>query len=181
VRRLGGWFGQKPEIQFDMGPVFDPVRDARRPQRAPLERVIAQAPGAAGFQISTPSAILTSSLLGALETMAKAGCDVRRLRAKSLRLTGYLEALLKALPHYVEPASAFDEADRRPRFTIITPAERGTQLSLLFLPAESGVMMAVFEALTAAGVIGDKRKPDVIRLSAVPMVSLRMRAVFVSV
>jgi kynureninase len=59
-----------------------------------------------------------------------------------------------------------------PRFTIITPRDpnsRGAQLSLLFLPESSGVMEKVFEGLSSYGVIGDKREPNVIRLTPAPL------------
>ncbi|KAI8998517.1 kynureninase [Trametes punicea] len=54
------------------------------------------------------------------------------------------------------------------KFTIITPsnpAERGAQLSLVFLPTGRGMMPRVLKALEAQGVIGDSRKPDVIRIA----------------
>lgn len=57
-------------------------------------------------------------------------------------------------------------------FTIITPSDpesRGAQLSLLFLPVGSGVMQKVSDGLKSWGVIGDERKPDVIRLAPAPL------------
>ena len=56
--------------------------------------------------------------------------------------------------------------------TIITPgnvAERGSQLSLVFLPTGRGVMPRVLKGLEARGVVGDSRKPDVIRLAPAPL------------
>ena len=76
------------------------------------------------------------------------------LRAKSLRLTGYLEFLLDRIPSRL--------------FTVITPrapAERGAQLSILVheRPRE------LFEKLEAAGVKGDFREPNVIRVAPAPL------------
>lgn len=57
-------------------------------------------------------------------------------------------------------------------FTIITPSDpesRGAQLSLLFLPVGSDVMRRVSDGFKSWGVIGDERKPDVIRLAPAPL------------
>ena len=131
-------------------------------------------PGAQGFQQSNPSALSTVALLGALEVFRDAG-GVDRLRPKSIRLTGYLETLLRASRYFLNVddstthgiASSVD-----PRFTIITPATleaRGAQLSLLFLPSEDNIALRIFDSLKKHGVIGDERQPDVIRLSPAPL------------
>lgn len=124
--------------------------------------------GAQGFQQSNPSVLATVSLLGALQVLADAG-GIPAVRARSLRLTGYLEALLQQSRFYVSPAQADVEGVK---MTIITPADpkqRGAQLSLVFLPTGRGVMPRVLKGLEARGVIGDSRKPDVIRLAPVPL------------
>jgi kynureninase len=79
------------------------------------------------------------------------------LRAKSERLTGYLESLL--------------DMHVRDALTIVTPRNpdaRGCQLSLRLhrSPAEA---RAVFDALSRAGFVGDWREPDIIRIAPVPM------------
>ena len=76
------------------------------------------------------------------------------LRAKSLRLTGYLEFLLDRAPSQL--------------FTVITPRqpnEHGAQLSILVHehPKE------LFKKLEAAGVKSDFREPDVIRVAPAPL------------
>jgi kynureninase len=76
------------------------------------------------------------------------------LRAKSLRLTGYLQFLLEQI------GSA--------HFTVITPSEpneHGAQLSILVHehPRE------LFEKLEAAGVKTDFREPNVIRVAPTPL------------
>ncbi|KAH8915961.1 kynureninase [Atractiella rhizophila] len=120
---------------------------------------------------------------------------MRFLRERSEQLTGYLEALLKGSRFYLTPTDAElkfpgcselseDETEEElarqreetasipPKFTIITPSQvsqRGCQLSLLFLPRNSGVMERVQQILSEWGIVGDERAPDVIRLAPVPL------------
>lgn len=113
------------------------------------------AEGAAAWQVSTAPILLLALHHAALDVLNKAG-GVAVLREKSIRLTGYLEFLL-------------DEIGTKNKniFQILTPknaAERGCQLSLQF--KRSG--KDIFTQLSKAGVIGDWREPDVIRLSPVP-------------
>lgn len=144
--------------------------------------------GAQGFQQSNPSVLAAVSLLGALELFAAAG-GMPAVRARSERLTGFLEALLRQSRFYAAPADAFAVAQPTGtkgttgprgakgeqdavRVTIITPEnveERGAQLSLVFLPTGRGVMPRVLEGLERRGVVGDSRKPDVIRLAPAPL------------
>jgi kynureninase len=132
-----------------MDPVFDPI------------------PGAHGFQQSNPSALNLATLLGSLELFEEAG-GIDALREKAVKITGYLESLLKRSSFYR------DHLDHDPKapahFTILTPADpqqRGTQLSLALRPL--GIMPKVFEEMQRRGVIGDERQPDVIRLAPVPL------------
>lgn len=126
--------------------------------------------GAQGFQQSNPSVLATVALLGALQVLADAG-GIPAVRARSLRLTGYLEVLLQQSRFYAPPEQAFADVEGV-KMTIITPADpaqRGAQLSLVFLPTGRGVMPRVLKGLEARGVIGDSRKPDVIRLAPVAL------------
>ncbi|KZT67692.1 kynureninase [Daedalea quercina L-15889] len=154
--RAAGWWGHNPITRFDMPPVFARIR------------------GAQGFQQSNPSVLATVSVLGSLEVFGRAG-GIRPLRVRSLRLTGYLEELLHASRFYVpaEQVSEFGQpAECKIGVTIITPAnpdERGAQLSLLFLPIGQGVMPRVLKGLAERGVVGDSRKPDIIRLAPCPL------------
>ena len=78
--------------------------------------------------------------------------------------------LFRSSNFFVSPEQALAKND--PGFTIITPPDpesRGAQLSLLFLPQGTGVMDRVFTGLKEWGVIGDDRKPDVIRLAPIPL------------
>ncbi|KAI9014146.1 pyridoxal phosphate-dependent transferase [Hyaloraphidium curvatum] len=134
--RLAGWWGHDKTTRFDMGADFSAL------------------PGAAGYQLSNPSVLATTSLLGSLNVFERT--SMADLRAKSLLLTGYLELLI-------------DEWTSPEDCVIITPREpsrRGCQISLKFLrrPVEP-----VFDALTAKGVVCDVRTPDVIRISPAPL------------
>lgn len=105
------------------------------------------------------------------------------LRKRSLRLTSELEMRLIKSKFYVpinEVSVQLGNVDGKddtaqqgqPGFTIITPRDpesRGSQLSLLFLPPGSNVMERVFNSLSAMGVVGDERRPDVIRLTPAPL------------
>jgi len=135
--RLAGWWGQAKSTRFEMGPEFTPIV------------------GAEGWQISNPPILSAAPLLASLEIFQRA--DMRRLRAKSILLTDFLQRLVEGLlPGLVE---------------IITPggaAERGCQLSLrIAKPAREA--RRCHERLTAAGVIGDWREPDIIRFAPVPL------------
>lgn len=82
------------------------------------------------------------------------------IRAKSVLLTAYLEHLLLLL------VGTTDET--RP-FRIITPSDsqaRGAQLSLLLKP---GLLHTVAQKLQEAGMVCDKREPDVIRVAPAPL------------
>jgi kynureninase len=111
--------------------------------------------GAEGWQISNPPVLSTAPLLASLEIFGRAGSE--RLREKSVALTGFMQRLIETrLPRTVE---------------IITPGredERGSQLSLrLALPQLTAKQC--YGRLSAAGVIGDWREPDTLRLAAVPL------------
>lgn len=77
-----------------------------------------------------------------------------------MKLTAYLQYLL------LKDTSSDDA--KRP-FRIITPLDpsrRGAQLSVLLKP---GLLEQVSDALQAAGIVADQRKPDVIRVAPVPL------------
>lgn len=110
--------------------------------------------GAEGWQLSNAQILAFAAHLASLDLFDAAGIEA--LRAKSLLLTGYLEYVL-------------DEARRQlPELSIITPRNpdmRGCQLSV-----RMGTLgKALFEYLTARGVMADWREPDVIRLAPVPL------------
>jgi len=133
--RLSGWWGSDKNSRFAMTNTFAPI------------------PGAAGFQLSNPSAIDLSAVLASLSVFEKT--DMAALRRKSLAATAYLEDLLLA------------DSDRV--YSIITPSDkeqRGAQLSILL---EEGLLETVMEYLEEEGVVVDERKPDVIRVAPAPL------------
>ena len=140
--RFAGWWGHEPSTRFRMGPQFVPT------------------PGADGWQLSNPPILGMAPLRASLELFDVAGMPA--LRAKSRRLTGYLEALirerLQGTLQIVTPAD---------------PAQRGCQLSLRVLAGRGltgrDAGRALFDHLATQGVLGDWREPDVIRISPAPL------------
>ncbi len=136
--RLAGWWGHDQASRFRMGPHFVPT------------------PGADGWQLSNPPILGLAPLRASLALFERAG-GMGALRERSLRLTGYLEALIR------ERLAG--------TLQILTPAEperRGAQLSLRVAGGrERG--RALFEFLEREGIVGDWREPDVIRISPAPL------------
>jgi kynureninase len=133
--RLAGWFGNDPNTRFQMQQEFIPV------------------PSADGWQISNPPIFSMAPLRASLSIFDKPG-GMEPLRAKSVRLTSYLEFFLDRIGSQ--------------KITVITPKspnERGCQLSILAHehPKE------LFKALEAAGVKCDFREPNVIRAAPTPL------------
>jgi len=135
--RFAGWWGNDPAVRFRMGPEFNPT------------------PGADGWQLSNPPILGLAPLRASLDQFDRA--TMPALRAKSERLTGYLETLIR------------DQlADALQIVTPREPTQRGCQLSLRVVGGrERG--RALFEYLGARGVLGDWREPDVIRISPAPL------------
>lgn len=132
--RFAGWWGHDKATRFQMGPEYRPIT------------------GAEGWQLSNPPILSLAAVKASLEIFSAAGMEA--LRAKSVKLTGYLEFLLGSLG-----SEAFHIMTPR------NPGERGCQLSLVV--REDG--KKVYEALEEAGVICDWREPDCIRVAPVPL------------
>jgi len=111
--------------------------------------------GAQGWQLSNPPVLSSAPLLASLDIFRRAG--ILRLREKSVALTGYLERLLqtrlRGLVEIITPSAA---------------ADRGCQLSLR-IARPAAAAKRCHERLAAAGVVGDWREPDVLRLAPVPL------------
>lgn len=108
--------------------------------------------GAEAWQISNPPIFSMAPLRASLGIFDEVGMPA--LRAKSELLTGYLQFLISQMPSE--------------RYEVITPQDarrRGCQLSILAKehPKE------LFGRLEAAGVKGDFREPNVIRVAPVPL------------
>ncbi|MEY2440284.1 MAG: kynureninase [Verrucomicrobiota bacterium] len=135
--RLAGWFGNDPATRF----------------RLHLEPEFVPVPSADAWQISNPPILSMAPLRASLAIFDEAG-GMEPLRAKSIKLTGYLQFLLEQAGSKI--------------YKIITPPppnERGCQLSLLVHehPKE------LFGKLEAAGIKCDFREPNVIRAAPAPL------------
>jgi kynureninase len=121
--------------------------------RMHLEPDFIPVPSADSWQVSNPPILAMAPLRASLAIFDEAG-GMTRLREKSERLTGYLQFLLDCAPSKL--------------FSVITPRapnEHGCQLSVLVHehPRE------LFQKLEKAGVKGDFREPDVIRVAPTPL------------
>ncbi|PYK24585.1 MAG: kynureninase [Verrucomicrobia bacterium] len=135
--RLAGWFGNDPNTRFrlHLEPEFIPV------------------PSADGWQISNPPIFAMAPLRASLAIFDRSG-GIDPLRAKSTKLTGYLEFLLTEIGSK--------------KFSVITPRDpngRGCQLSILAHQHPK----QLHEELVAAGVKCDFREPNVIRVAPTPL------------
>jgi kynureninase len=106
-------------------------------------------PSAEGWQLSNPPILSLAAIRASLSIFDEVGMD--KLVAKSQELTDYLLYLLKSID--------------TERIEIITPKERGCQLSIRMLNSEKDL----FDRITEKGVIADWREPDVIRIAPVPL------------
>ncbi|MBN9610844.1 MAG: kynureninase [Actinobacteria bacterium 69-20] len=139
IPKLHGWWSTNPATRFQMAPTVD------------------EQPSADAWSMSNPPIMAMAPVLASYRMFAETG--LANLRAKSTRLTAYLEAQL-------QPVMA-----TRP-MRIITPADperRGAQLSVQFDAIDVGDLTARLRA--NHGVIADARQPDVVRLAPIPMYS----------
>jgi kynureninase len=136
IPRFEGWWGHDKNRRFEMEPKFYPV------------------PTAEAWQLSNAPVFSMATHRAALDLFDEAGIEA--LRLKSMKLTNYLEQMLKEISRDNDV------------FEVITPEDperRGAQLSVL----THGHGKELFDKLTAKGVIADWREPNVIRLAPVPM------------
>ncbi|GJQ30002.1 MAG: kynureninase [Phycisphaerae bacterium] len=136
--RFAGWWGNDPATRFTMTPDFIPSATAD------------------AWSLSNPPILAACPLRVSLDIFTRASMPA--LRAKSLRLTAYLESLLADLN--ARPGHA-----RVGVLTPTDPAQRGCQLSLL-LPGDA---RAAHKALQRRGVVADYREPSVVRVAPVPL------------
>ncbi|QNJ96858.1 kynureninase [Constantimarinum furrinae] len=134
MKRFTGWWGHNKQTRFNMRHEFEPI------------------PGAEGWQLSNPAILSMAAIRASLDVFEEAGFD--NLREKAVKLTGFLEFLIKELNdnriHIITPSN---------------PEERGCQLSIQVNSANK----ALHTDLTKAGVISDWREPDVIRVAPAPL------------
>ncbi|MDJ1138386.1 kynureninase [Streptomyces iconiensis] len=162
---LPGWHSHADP--FAMAPAYEPASGATR------------------GRVGTPEILSTVALEAALSVWE--GVSIEAVRTKSLALSDHFLRCVRtyvpeASPHGAEasphgavsPHSAAGTPSRAGETAVsvrsLTPEEharRGSQISLLCEPAERAG--AVMEALTARGVIGDFRRPGVLRFGFTPL------------
>ena len=135
--RLAGWFGNDPNTRF----------------RLHLEPEFVPVPSADAWQISNPPIFSMAPLRASLSIFDEAG-GMEPLRAKSIKLNGYLQFLL-------------DQAGLS-RFGVITPRETGSHGCQLSIVAREHPK-ELFKRLQVADVKCDFREPNVIRVAPTPL------------
>jgi kynureninase len=124
-------------------------------ERFRMERTFKPMPTAEAWQVSNAPVFSMAVHRVALEQFDRAG--IANLRAKSEQLTAYLAFII------AEVANATGT-----NLEVITPTDtkqRGCQLSIL----AHGHGKALFNRITARGVVADWREPNVIRVAPVPL------------
>jgi kynureninase len=137
--RFAGWWGYDKETRFLMQPGFNPMK------------------GAEGWQLSNAPVLGMAAHLASLEIFEEAGMD--RIGEKRDLMTAYMEFVIDTI--------SAQNSDRV-QFEIITPRDktkRGAQLSIM----AKGQGKALFDALSAEGVVADWREPNVIRIAPAPL------------
>lgn len=134
-QQLLGWWGHDEATRFRMSKTFTPAAGAER------------------WQISNILVLSLTPVLASLDIFEEAG--MQRLRAKSERLTGFLDFLLKE--------------NFAGQIRCMTPdAARGCQVSLVVCDDKLNAR-GIFDSLEKLNVTVDWREPNVIRAAPVPM------------
>lgn len=139
IQRFEGWWSTDPAIRFEMTPVCRPL------------------PRADAWQVSNPPIYAMGPVRTSLEIFARVGMTA--LRARSERLTGYLERLL-------------DEVTTARPIAVVTPRDpgrRGCQLSLRIDNRSAGELAKRLRH--EYGVITDAREPNIVRAAPTPLYS----------
>lgn len=134
IPRFEGWWGTKKETRFLMKPEFEPTENAD------------------AWQLSNAPILSIAPYLASLELFEEVGMTA--LIQKRNKIVAYLEYVLKEIDDEVSQST----------FEIITPKERGCQLSVFL----HGQGKSLFTYLIEHGVITDWREPNVIRLAPAP-------------
>ncbi len=134
IPRFEGWWGTKKETRFLMKPEFEPMENAD------------------AWQLSNAPILSVAPYLASLELFEEVGMTA--LIEKRNTIVAYLEFVLKEIDDEVAEST----------FEIITPEDRGCQLSVFL----HGQGKSLFNYLMENGVITDWREPNVIRLAPAP-------------
>ena len=133
--RFAGWWGHNESERFLMKKGFKPEY------------------GAAGWQLSNAPVMAMAVHRASLDIFDEV--SMAQLNIKASQLNRYLQFVIE------DAARSNDKLS----FEIITPEDRGCQLSVL--TGDTG--KALFDHLTKQGVIADWREPNVIRMAPVPL------------
>jgi len=136
--RLLGWWSHNVHSRFEMSNEYD------------------ASVGASEFRLSNVPILSSAALLASLDVFKKT--NIQTLRAKSILLTSFLEALLQKLAL---------ETQTDTKFNIITSKSRGAQLSILF--ESDAKAKSINRELERNGVMVDYRKPGLIRAAPAPL------------
>lgn len=137
--RFAGWWGHDKSSRFMMEPGFKPMH------------------GAEGWQLSNAPVLGMAAHLASVEIFEEAGMD--RIGEKRDLITAFLEFVIDDIS---------ERNKDRVSFELITPRDktkRGAQLSIM----AKGQGKALFDALSAEGVVADWREPNVIRVAPAPL------------
>lgn len=113
------------------------------------------APGVNVWQQSNPPILALAPVIASLEIFDQIGMP--RVREKSVQLTGFLREMI--------------ETELAEHIDVLTPSStqrQGAQLSLA-LKADADVGRRVFRDIEHAGIVGDWREPNVIRVAPAPL------------
>lgn len=133
---FAGWWGTDKKERFKMKAVFEPMSTAER------------------WQVSNAPIFSMAACLASLNIFDRA--TMPALIHKSKQLTDFLE----------ENILQINTVFNKEIFKIITPKNRGAQLSVIcYLPDSKNL----FEELIHNGIIADWREPNVIRFAPVPL------------
>jgi len=120
--------------------------------RFKMQKGFVPIPTAEAWQLSNAPVFSMAAHKAAIDIFEEAGMDA--LVQKSIKLTGYLEFVIETI-----------NQSGKAKLEIITPKERGCQLSVI----AHGMGKSLHEKLTAGGIISDWREPNVIRCAPVPL------------
>lgn len=146
-----GVFINKKHLGQDQIPRFEGWWGTKKETRFLMKPVFEPMETADAWQISNPPVLALAPYLASLQLFEEVGMDA--LVEKRERIVAYLEFILEEIAKEVGGS-----------FEVITPKDRGCQLSVLL----HGQGRSLFDFLMGQGVIADWREPNVMRLAPAP-------------
>ncbi len=134
--RLEGWWSTDPDSRFEMRPISQPQKSAD------------------AWSLSNPPIFAMGPVRTSLDIFDEVGMTA--IRARSLRLTGYLRELLDALAE-------------RAAIEVVTPSEEDRHGAQISVRVNTDVADLAERMSSNWGVVADDRKPDIIRLAPAPL------------